>query len=142
MSHIPLKKYLTALLREKDLRDQQRYDAQTKAVDAALRAQQEAVAAALAAAEKAVAKAELAAERRFESVNEFRAQLSDQAATFMPRGEAEARLNVLSDKIDELKDGAAKTTGQNTGKSASWVYLVQFMGLISGLVIVYVALKK
>lgn len=46
--------------------------------------------AALAASEKAIVKSEATYEKRFEAVNEFRAQLSDQTATFMPREVAEA----------------------------------------------------
>lgn len=89
----------------------ERYATQTKAVDAAFLAQQtamstaltaaeRAVQTALLAAEKAVAKAETAAEKRFEAQNEFRAQLSDQAATFLPRAEAETRIAALSEKTD------------------------------------------
>jgi len=40
------------------------------------------------AMELAVNKAEAATEKRFESVNEFRAQLGDQSRTFMPRIES------------------------------------------------------
>jgi hypothetical protein len=54
------------------------------------------------AADRAVAKAEAASERRFESVNEFRATLADQATQLMPRAEAEARILALADKLSEL----------------------------------------
>jgi hypothetical protein len=91
---------------------QERYETQTKAIDAAFVAQQtamrtafdaadRAVQAALQAAEKAVVKAETASEKRFDSVNEFRATLSDQAATLMPRVEAEGRLTALAERTDE-----------------------------------------
>ena len=98
-----LREYFEALLAAKDLRDQQRYDAQTSAVQAALAAQQTAVQAAQAAAEKAVNKAEVAAEKRFDSVNEFRGAYQDIIAKQMPRAEAEQRFQQLTDKIDELK---------------------------------------
>ena len=68
---------------------QERYETQIKATDKAFAAQQTAMEAALAAQEKAVEKANAAGEKRFDSVNEFRAQLTDQAATFMPRQESE-----------------------------------------------------
>jgi len=95
----------------------ERYATQTKAVDAAFLAQQtamqtaltaaeRAVATALLSAEKAVSKAEAAAEKRFESVNEFRGQLADQAGTFMSRTEShsihqllEARITAISDMV-------------------------------------------
>lgn len=91
----------------------ERYATQTKALDAAFLAQQtamrtaleaaeKAVQTALVSAEKAVGKAEVAAEKRFESVNEFRAQLNDQAATFPTRPEVEVRFASLTEKVDAL----------------------------------------
>ena len=65
-------------------------------------ADKEAVATALAAAKEAVTKAESAAEERFRSVNEFRAQLSDQAVTFMPRAEYESRHGDLNQRVDQM----------------------------------------
>lgn len=81
----------------------ERFEGQEKAVAAALAAQEKAVAAALVAAEKAVSKAELASEKRFESVNEFRAALADQARTFLPRAEFEAAHASLVDKVEALQ---------------------------------------
>jgi hypothetical protein len=82
---------------------QERYETQTKAIEAAFVASQTAMQTALTsaekavqtastAAEKAVTKQEIATEKRFESVNEFRQTLTDQAGTFMTRGEAQASL--------------------------------------------------
>ena len=80
-----------------------RFNAQEKAVEAALAAQEKAVAAALAAADRAVAKAERAAEARFESVNEFRGTLTDQAATFLPRREYENAHTAVVEKVEALQ---------------------------------------
>jgi hypothetical protein len=110
---LDLREYVERLLTEMDRRYQERFEAQTKALDAAFLAQQVAMQAALAAAEKAVStamqaaekavnKAETAAERRFESVNEFRQQLADQAASFMPRSEAEQRLAAITENYQQL----------------------------------------
>jgi len=63
--------HLKELLAAADRRYEQRFDAQEKAVQAALNA----------------AKAEQASEKRLDSVNEFRAQLRDQAGTFVTRSE-------------------------------------------------------
>jgi hypothetical protein len=63
-----------------------------------------AVLAALVSAEKAVEKADHASTTRFEAVNEFRAQLSDQAATFVPRQEADAKNTELLRQVAELRD--------------------------------------
>jgi hypothetical protein len=106
----------------KELLDE-RYQAQTRALDAAFAAQQtamrtaldaaeDAVKAALSSAEKAVAKAEVAAEKRFESVNEFRAQLTDQAATFVNRNEAEIRIGSLAEKLDTETKRNANRIGE------------------------------
>ena len=58
---------------------------------------------ALTASEKAVVKAETATEKRFDSVNEFRKTLSDQATSFMPRGESSAQLESIHKEIEEAK---------------------------------------
>jgi len=85
----------------------ERYATQTKALDAAFKAAEQAVAVALANAEKATAKAELAAERRFESVNEFRKALTDQTATFIPRGEYDAANAAVADRVNANADRVA-----------------------------------
>jgi len=83
-----LRSHLLAKFDEKDLRDEQRFQAQQDAIQQALDA-----------AEKAVAKAETATEKRFDSVNEFREQLSDQAVTFMPRKEAQVLIDSQNEKL-------------------------------------------
>ncbi len=88
---VPIKEHFEAVLAEKDKGYSQRFDAQEKAVTAALTA-----------AKEAVVKAEIAAEKRFDSVNEFRGQLSDQARTFMPRPECEKEFESLRDKIKNV----------------------------------------
>jgi hypothetical protein len=70
------------------------------AMRTALEAAEKAVATALTSAEKAVAKAEVAADKRFESVNEFRQQLSDQTATFPTRNEMDTRFQALRSDTD------------------------------------------
>src|SRR4051812_3783882 len=52
----------------------------------------------------AILKAEKATEKRFESVNEFRSQLADQAATFLPREVAEAQLAELRKQVSTIID--------------------------------------
>lgn len=136
---------VTAVLAEMDLRNQQRYDSQTKAVDSAFIAQQTAMQAALAAAdravttamlaaEKAVSKAEAAAEKRFDSVNEFRAAYQDIIGAQMPRAEAEQRLSALSEKIDDLKSVTATAGGRTAGAGALWGYLAGAVGVMVALV--------
>ena len=77
----------------------ERYATQTKALDAAFKAAEQAVTTALASQEKAVSKAEAAADKRFEAVNEFRQQLSDQTASFPTRAEVGSRMDALAKDI-------------------------------------------
>ncbi len=101
-------------------------------------AQEVAMSAALAAAEKAVLKAEMASERRFEAVNEFRAQLADQAATFIPRIEAEARIARNTEDLTSLASRLDRYEGRSGGLSDSWGYLVGAAG-IAGAVVALIA---
>ncbi len=87
-----------SMTREKDLRDQQRFDAQQLALRDALIAQEKAVTAALEAAQSAVTKAENAAEKRFEAINEFRGQLSDQASRFAEKTVVDRQVEAAADK--------------------------------------------
>ncbi len=121
---VSLRDHMMALLAEMD----RRFVASLAEIDlrfsGSLAAQDKAVQIAMVASEKAVVKAEIAAEKRFEATNEFRGQLSDQAATFMPRVEAEQRLMQLGEKIEDVK-------GSNrAGASALWAYLVGAAGLV------------
>ncbi len=99
-----LDKRFDSRLQDYDLRYQQRFDAQQKALGDALTAAEKAVNTALASADRAVVKAEGAAEKRFESVNEFRSTLADQAANLLPRAEGEARFSALNDKLIGLSE--------------------------------------
>jgi hypothetical protein len=141
------------LIAEMDLRYQQRYDAQQKALEAALLAQEKAVQTALISAEKAVTKAETAAEKRFESVNEFRSTLADQAAGLMPRSEAETRIAAATEKIVELGERINEVTrrldrgeGRSGGHADSTKNLITIVGLaltaITVLVGVWLAFGK
>jgi hypothetical protein len=134
----------------------ERYATSVKALDAAFLAQQtamrtaleaaeKAVATALTSAEKAVTKAEVAAEKRFEAVNEFRGQLSDQAATFLSRTEADVRIGALGEKVDQHAQLSSErisqidrrldlTQGKSAGLNAGWLILVGVVSLILALV--------
>jgi Flp pilus assembly protein TadB len=98
--------------------------------------QDEAVAAALTAAKEAVLKAENAAAKRFDSVNEFRAQLTDQAATFMTRQESLARHEQAAEKIADIQDRLNRNEGRSSGISASWAALLGVAGLVGAVVAV------
>lgn len=87
-------------------------------------------------ADRAVSKAEFASEKRFESVNEFRATLSDQAASLMTRSEGEAKINALSDRIQDLKGRVDVGDGGKAASTASFTSILAVSGLVISLVTV------
>lgn len=137
-----LKEHLESLLDALCRHVEDKFSLQERAVLSALAAQEKAVSAALVAADRAVAKAELANERRFESVNEFRSQLRDQAETLMPRGETSAllkasderfyalleRVAVIDKRVTEL---AAAAVARRGGLTDSWGTLVGLVGMLA-----------
>jgi len=91
---------------------------------------------ALASSEKAVTKAESATEKRFDSVNEFRNTLKDQASSLMPRGEVEAKYKAYDTQIDEMKKelSAFRIAHQTVAQQSDITSLrVELMKEISGL---------
>ena len=110
------------ILNERSVANNQRFDAQEKAV-----------AAALAAAKEAVAKAETAAEKRFDSVNEFRSTLKDQQATLMSRSEALAVIKAMEDKIQTNDARISQVVSRAEGASLLWNGISAVVGLAIGL---------
>jgi hypothetical protein len=119
-----------------------RYETQTKAVEAAFGAADRAVQAALQAAEKAVNKAETAADKRFEAVNEFRGQLADQAATFLSRTEADVRITALTDRLNAIESRLDVTQGRSTGYSSLFGWGTAALAAVVGLVSAVVLLTR
>lgn len=124
-----------------DLRYQQRFEAQSDALDAAFLSQQtamttafvvaeKAVQAALAAADRAVSKAELAADKRFESVNEFRQTLDDQQRTLMPRQEADVIFRGLAEKVGALERRITQRDAESSGTKGGWVLAIGAIGFV------------
>ncbi len=65
--------------------------------------------------EKAIAKAEASTEKRFEAVNAFRQQLSDQANLFMPREVADTQIEALRKQVQDNTKRIDTTQGAKTG---------------------------
>jgi hypothetical protein len=134
----------------------------------AFNAADKAVTAALEAAEKAVGKAEIAAEKRFDAVNEFRAQLADQAATFLPRSEADLSIGRTTDTVHQLSatvsglvsraeiesamtrnnerfqdlaDRVTRAEGHGAGITSGWTYLLGAIAAVSTIIGIYLAVK-
>ncbi len=122
---------LLDVLTERDRRYSERFAAQEVANRLALDA-----------AEKAVLKAENAYERRFESVNEFRQTLTDQAATFMTRAEANALLGAVNEKLSRLDNHDSATTGRGAGMGQLWGIIAGVGGLLIGAASVAFAVMK
>jgi len=121
------------LIDERDRQYAQRFQAQQEALQAALQAAEKAVANALSAAKEAVIKAETASDKRFESVNEFRDQLRDQADDFMSKEAAEARFKALESiaasnigRLDAIKD-------RGEGASSTWALIIGGVGFLVGI---------
>lgn len=69
-----------------------------------------------AASAEAIAKAELATDKRFASVNEFRAQLTDTISRFLPREVSEAQIAELRKAITDISDRINTMTGVSQGR--------------------------
>ena len=106
-----------------DRRNEQRFLSSQLAVDNALNA-----------AKEAVRKAEIAAEKRFDSVNEFRATLSDQQRTLMPRVEADLQFGALRKEIDELTRTVAARNERRSGAKDLWGYIIGALGALIGII--------
>ena len=117
-----LREHIGSLLTEMDRR-----------FEAAIAAQDKAVQIAMIASEKAVVKAEIAAEKRFESVNEFRGQLTDQAATFLARTEYLTAHQSLTEKIGDLGARLERIEGAKTGGRELWGYIVGAIGVAAAI---------
>lgn len=105
-----------------------------------LDSQAEKVGLALASVDKAVAKAEAATERRFESVNEFRGTLTDQAREFVRTDYMlqafEGRdqlIQALAERVRELELARSTTAGSDTGVAARDSNQRQQIGMYVGL---------
>ena len=119
------KRFLRELMDERDIRYQQRFEAQSSAINAALLA-----------AEKAVTKAEIATEKRFEGVNEFRGALQDAAKNQITRVEVEAWREQSRDAQATLAARIQLIEGRSQGMSSGWGYLAGFIGVAVGIITV------
>lgn len=88
--------------------------------------------------EKAISKAEGASEKRFASVNEFRAQLNDQAKEFMPREVADALIKELDKRINSLQQNQDTSTGKDLGNATTVGYFIAGSTLVLGVIVVIV----
>lgn len=97
--------FLRQLMDERDVRYQQRFDAQNKAIDSAL-----------VSADRAVTKAEVATEKRFESMNEIRGAMDDAAKNYISRVEVEAWREQSRENVTKLDSRITTIEGLSTGR--------------------------
>jgi len=104
--------HVTALLRAAELKNQQQFADQDKAVRAALAEQ-----------EQAVGKAEINAEKWRANANEWRAAMTDRERNFAP-----------IQRVDSIEHRLDRMEGKGLGVSAVLGYLVGVVGLVAALV--------
>ncbi len=107
-------------------------------------------------------------EIRFQSVNEFRSTLADQAAHFITRTEVESAVNRnveriqelsarlhatatkeeiissfegLNSRLTELGERVTRAEGRGSGLNASWGYLMPLLLVVATLIAGYLATK-
>lgn len=91
------------------------------------------VVAAMASSEKAVSKAEMATEKRFDSVNEFRAQMADMQTTLVRKSEVDLRFESLEKKVDAAVAMLQLNQGRSTGLSSAGGVLVIIISFLIGI---------
>jgi Fe2+ transport system protein B len=85
------------------------------------------------AQDKALELARETIERRLESMNEFRSQLKDQAATFMTSAVYEAKHELLQKQVDDMRITNARLEGKADQKSVTLAYIFSLVGIVLGI---------
>lgn len=137
-----IRTHYESILVEYDRRYQARFVASEIAVATSFSAQEKAINAALASAQAAVNKADIANEKRFDGVNEFRAQLGDQQRTLMPRAEVEALLRAINEKSDSLTSRMDRHDATGNGQQQVWGYVVAGVGVAVGIAGIVIGIVK
>lgn len=99
-------------LKEANLRHQQRFEAQEKAID----------------------KEASSNEKRFAAVNEFRGSLTDQAATFARKDQVDVQVKALDDKIGTLSGVVNSIAGRAAGATSTWSYIPTILAAMAALI--------
>lgn len=121
-----LREHLTALLESERGKNEVRFQSMERSTSTAL-----------AAAQRAVEKAEVAVEKRLEGMNEFRGSLADQARLLMPRAEADNRFSGINEQLKDISSRIDRQEGRGSGLNAGWGYLVGAVGLLAGLIAIF-----
>lgn len=111
-------------------------------VDVRINSLEQAMLNGLSTSKEAVDKAERATELRFQSVNEFRAQLDDQQRTFMPRLEYEQAHNALISRVNELTARVSDREARVQGATDVWPILFGIVGVVGIVFGIFMAIRK
>ncbi|MBN2118518.1 MAG: hypothetical protein JW730_18235 [Anaerolineales bacterium] len=110
--------------------------------DSKLQALREYSMSALQAADRAVTKAEAANEKRFESVNEFRAALSDQQRSFIPRSEFQVVMEGHAKLLAALAERINTQEGRSMGSGSMLGFVVGIIGMLLGIAMFFYMVTK
>jgi biopolymer transport protein ExbB/TolQ len=109
---VPLREYLEAIAKERDLRYQQRFVAQ----------------------EAAIVHAEAQRQLDHQASNQWREQFHDMENTLMPRRESQATTSALADHISELREKDSSRDGGDHRGELTMLYLIACLGPAVGLI--------
>ena len=123
--------HLLQLISEMDRRIGERFEAAQGKVELAL-----------VNADKAVTKAETATEKRFESVNEFRATLADQASHLVSRAEYQTKIDSINERMVDFASRLDRRDGSGTGRKDMWGWAIGGTGLVLTIMSVVALLLK
>lgn len=127
------------LMNERDRLYAERRHADRDQLASLIMSVKEAAQAATASAKEANGKAEAANEKRFDSVNEFRGQLADQATTFLTRAEFDAHHAALTKDTAEIGKRVDQMAGREKGTSDARAITIAAVGIAIGLAGVIIA---
>ena len=86
----------------------------------------------ISAQDKALELARQGIDKRLESMNEFRAQLNQQASTFMTREYYDAKHETMQKQVDELMLSRAELQGKASQGSVVFAYGIGIVGVMIG----------
>jgi hypothetical protein len=146
-----LKEYLLRLLEEHDQRHERSKveakelrDSQRNEINIAIQGVEKLLAAAIDANREAVTKVEIANEKRFEGVNEFRGQLSDQQSHFVTRVELDGikqgvakQFELFGTQLRDLQDRMNRDQGKGVGLNAGWQYLIAVIAAAGAMLVIW-----
>jgi hypothetical protein len=113
---------------------QELMDAHDRRYEERFQAQDRALQAALVESQRALTKAEHALEKRLDLLNEMRAAMSDQAQAYLPRSRYDSEHDALEEKIQVNATRLEKLEARAGGLNNGWILFGQIVSLIASTV--------